>query len=147
MRSCLFFARVSIYLSLALPLAACGGGSLPEGDSAKGAAAVSAHMCSNCHQTDMSGTTDALPANLLMAPDVKAYASNLTPDKETGLGGWTDDQIDKAIREGINDEGEHLCKTMPIFKAIEDQEAADIIAYLRSLMPVKQQIPESSCER
>lgn len=141
-----FFARAVMVLSLGLSLAACGGGgALPMGDSTKGEAAVDTRMCTNCHGMDMSGTTMALDSTMTKFPDTKAYASNLTPDKETGLGGWTDDQIDKAMRQGIDDADKPMCEPMPIFSAMEDQEAADIIAYLRSLTAVSKDVPESSC--
>jgi mono/diheme cytochrome c family protein len=124
-----------VLLSLGLSLAGCGGGA--EGSPESGKAAVTKHECSNCHGMDLSGDTNP-------RPETMAYASNLTPDMDTGLGGWMDDQIIKAMRTGIDDEGEALCDPMPKFD-ISDQEAADIVAYLRTLPAVKKAIPESTC--
>lgn len=71
---------------------------------------------------------------------VRIRASNLTPDKETGLGGWTDGEIARAIREGVGKDGRPLFPQMPYTtyrETLSDGEVLDIIAYLRTLAPVK----------
>jgi mono/diheme cytochrome c family protein len=75
----------------------------------------------------------------------KIYANNLTPDMETGLGKWSDDQIKKAFLDGIDDQGKPLIPIMPyyVFHNMTDDDANAIVAYLRSLSPVKNAIPES----
>lgn len=101
---------------------------LPEGDPARGKALAIKSSCAACHGADYSGDG--------------AFTPNLTPDV-TGLRSWTDEQIARAIRGGIDDEGEKLCNTMVPF-SFTDQETADIIAYLHSLPPVEQMTP-SEC--
>jgi mono/diheme cytochrome c family protein len=147
MHSRLSLVLVSLCLSLGLSLVACGGGgvSAADGDVAKGEAAVTARMCKDCHADNMAGSPDKLEANKLKYPDTEAYSSNLTPDKETGLGDWTDEEIDKALRQGIDDAAKPLCEPMPIYSAMADDEVANIVAYLRSLPPVKREVKESSC--
>jgi len=67
---------------------------------------------------------------------------NLTPDSETGLGSWTDAEIARAIREGIDKDGVSLV-IMPSanFHIMSDQDVAALVGYLRSLEPVKNEIP------
>ena len=67
-------------------------------------------------------------------------ASNLTPDKDNGIGGWTDGEIARAIREGVDKNGRPLFPQMPYLTyrdTLSDGEVLDIIAYLRTLKPVK----------
>jgi mono/diheme cytochrome c family protein len=67
---------------------------------------------------------------------------NLTPDNETGLGSWSDAEIARAIREGVDKDGLPLV-IMPAsnFHAMSDADVAALIGYLRSLDPVKNEIP------
>ncbi|HZS41366.1 MAG TPA: lamin tail domain-containing protein, partial [Polyangia bacterium] len=74
-----------------------------------------------------------------------AYPANLTPDGETGIGDWSDDEIVRALRAGVDDQGAPLCPPMPRFASMTDSEASAIVAYLRSLVPVANAVPPSSC--
>jgi hypothetical protein len=69
---------------------------------------------------------------------------NITPDRESGIGDWTDGQIIRAIREGVDHQGLGLFPIMPyfIYKSISDQDAAAVVAYMRSLPPVRAARPE-----
>ena len=75
----------------------------------------------------------------------KIVASNLTPDPETGAGNWTDDQLARAIREGVGHDGRALFNLMPYehFRAMSDEDLASIIVYLRALPPVKHALPQT----
>jgi mono/diheme cytochrome c family protein len=75
----------------------------------------------------------------------KAYASNITPDPETGIGKWTDAQLAKAIREGIRPDGSVIGPPMPImfYRGLADEDLKAIIAYLRAQPPVKNAVPKS----
>jgi hypothetical protein len=75
----------------------------------------------------------------------KIYAKNLTPDMDTGLGKWTDDQIKKAFLDGVDDKGNPLFPIMPyfVFHNMTDDDANAIVAYLRSIPAVKNEIPEN----
>ncbi len=72
-------------------------------------------------------------------------APNLTPDKETGAGNWTDDMLARAIREGIGHDGRALFPIMPYtnYRAMPDEELASVIVYLRTLAPVKNALPKT----
>lgn len=71
------------------------------------------------------------------------YGPNLTPDKATGLGGWTDAQIIAAFRTGARPDGRTLAPIMPwrALAVLTDQDAAAIVAFLRSLPPVSNMVP------
>jgi mono/diheme cytochrome c family protein len=73
----------------------------------------------------------------------RVTAANLTPDPETGLGRWTDGEILRAMREGVNREGKALFPIMPYghLRNMSDEDAMAIVAYLRSMKPVRNQVP------
>ena len=71
------------------------------------------------------------------------HGPNITPDKETGIGSWTDDQILTALQKGARPDGRMLAPIMPwhAFAGLTPQDAKAIVAYLRSLPPVKNKVP------
>jgi cytochrome c553 len=73
-------------------------------------------------------------------------APNLTPDPETGIGNRTDDELARAIREGISHDGRALFPIMPYQKLrdLPDEDLASVIVYLRSLKPVRNPLPASA---
>jgi mono/diheme cytochrome c family protein len=66
------------------------------------------------------------------------YSTNITPDRETGIGDWTDEQIVAAIRLGRRPNGERLIPVhpYPVFNGIAAEDLRALVAYLRSLPPV-----------
>jgi mono/diheme cytochrome c family protein len=72
------------------------------------------------------------------------FARNLTPDQETGLGYWSEDEIVKAFRSGVKNDGSPVLPPMPWqdFAALTDADAHAIAAYLMSLPPVKHKVPD-----
>lgn len=70
-------------------------------------------------------------------------APNITPDKETGAGTWDDKTFARAIREGIGHDGRRLFPLMPYmnFRHMSDEDLASIIAYIRSIAPVHNELP------
>ena len=71
-------------------------------------------------------------------------AANLTPDRETGAGNWTDDMLARAIREGVGHDGRLLDPThMPyeFYRAMSDEDLASIIVYLRSIPAIRNPLP------
>lgn len=75
----------------------------------------------------------------------RIVAPNLTPDPETGAGRWTDDQLARAIREGIGHDGRALLPMMPYqnYRSMSDEDLASVIVYLRSLPPVRNALPST----
>ena len=72
-------------------------------------------------------------------PLAKVYSTNLTADKETGLGNWSDQQIRAAITKGIRPDGERLLPVMPYeaYSGMAEEDLKALIAYLRTLKPVR----------
>ncbi|HMJ24195.1 MAG TPA: c-type cytochrome, partial [Pyrinomonadaceae bacterium] len=70
-------------------------------------------------------------------------APNITPDKETGAGTWSDDALARAIREGIGHDGRTLFPIMPYqnYRQMSDEDLASVIAYVRSVPAVRNQLP------
>jgi cytochrome c553 len=99
--------------------------------------------CAGCHDpTDGSGTlagrSTPLGTNMVFPP-------NLTPDVETGLGGWTDAEIMRAIRAGMDDSGQPMCSVMPRYASLSDVDAAALVQYLRTLPPEHHEVPDTTC--
>jgi mono/diheme cytochrome c family protein len=111
--------------------------------------------CMGCHAEHDWTKHDApiLPGTLGAGQDMnilkgfpgKVYAPNITPDDETGAGSWSDDQLARAIREGVSHDGRALFPFMPYldFHHMSDEDLASVIVYLRSLPPVHKQWPRT----
>lgn len=70
-------------------------------------------------------------------------AQNITPDPETGLGKWTDGEVLRAMREGIDRNGDALFPMMPYehYRLMSDEDAKSVVVYLRTLKPIRNQVP------
>jgi mono/diheme cytochrome c family protein len=82
-------------------------------------------------------------------PAFVATAANITPDPETGIGQWTDDEIERALMQGVRPNhgrlpGVPLAAVMPanFYKALVPSDLDAIIAYLRSVKPVRNEVPK-----
>lgn len=106
--------------------------------------------CNDCHtpgyflgKPDFSRTLAGSDVGFAI-PGVGAFVGrNLTPDKETGLGGWTDDQIISAITAGVHPDGRKLAPIMPWqeLSHLDWDDAHAIVAHLGTLPPVKNAVP------
>ena len=77
-------------------------------------------------------------------------APNITPDRETGIGEWSDDEIIRAFRTGVARDGRHLNPVMPYLTAFHDmtdQDAEDLVRFLRTVEPAKRTWPSDEQER
>jgi mono/diheme cytochrome c family protein len=114
------------------------------------------HACVDCHsETDKTrfgfppkeggiGKGQRMPEEMGLPGVISA--ANLTPDKETGIGQWSDGEIIRGIREGIGHDGRVLFPVMPYteYSVMSDGDVRAIVAYLRSLEPVPNPLPASS---
>lgn len=75
-----------------------------------------------------------------------AYPKNLTSDRETGLGAWTEAEIVRAVRQGQSRDGRVLAPVMPwpSYAILTEQDARAIATYLRSLPAVKLEVPKNA---
>lgn len=98
--------------------------------------------CKTCHGADLSGATTPLAG---YPAGVSLYAPNLTPDKETGIGSWTDSQLGVAIRQGLDKDGMILCPQMKHYPDLTTGDLDTIIKALRATPAVKKVVPGSIC--
>jgi len=110
--------------------------------------------CFDCH-SQRDWTIDGAPViqptkgSGAVFPDENApgriVAPNISPDPETGAGTWTDDMFARAIREGIGHDGRALFPIMPYqgFSKLSDEDLASVIVYVRSIPPVRNQLPKT----
>ena len=73
------------------------------------------------------------------------YPANLTPDPDTGLGSWTEDELVSMIISGIDKHGRQQLSVMPwpSYTRLRSEDALAIITYLRSLAPIRHRVPEN----
>ncbi len=109
--------------------------------------------CGNCHTPNgpngkIEGMSLAGNAVVEDNPGFRAVASNITPDRETGIGAWSDAEIARAVREGIARDGRVMGPPMPftLYRGISDEDMAAMIAYLRSV-PAVRNVAEKSVYR
>ena len=111
--------------------------------------------CGNCHTPrDAEGKPIAERAfsggGLTFAtPAFVATAPNITPDTETGIGSWSDAEIKHALVEGMRPDHGHLAGVplaaiMPanFYKALLPDDLDAIVAYLRTVKPIRNQVPD-----
>ena len=107
-------------------------------------------QCYGCHQ---SGPADAdAPPSGGRVFDLRSigpgfgvyYSRNITPDTATGIGLWTDGEILQALREAVGRDRHTLFPIMPVdwLKDLSDEDALAIVAYLRSIPPVHNPVPQ-----
>jgi Cytochrome C oxidase, cbb3-type, subunit III/Cytochrome c len=75
-------------------------------------------------------------------------AQNITPDKETGIGAWSDGEVVRATREGVTRDGRTLFPMMPYqsYRNMSDEDAKAIVAYLRTIPPIHHAVPQQKLQ-
>ena len=138
-----------------LLLVAASGARTAESPTARGAYLVDTIMaCGNCH-TPRDGDGKPIAERALSGgltfntPAFVTTAPNITPDKETGIGSWSDAEIKRALIEGSRPDhgrlaGVPLAAIMPanFYKALLPDDLDAIIAYLRSVKPIRNEVPD-----
>ena len=101
--------------------------------------------CGGCHTKRGSTGMEYAGGEVFDLPIARSVSSNITPDKETGIGNWTDAQIITAIRTGTKVDGSVIGPPMPIelYNRMSDDDVRAIVAYLHTLKPIKN-VPEKS---
>jgi len=100
--------------------------------------------CISCHTADRPDATPLAGGRAIRTAFGTFYTPNLTPDPETGLGGWTDADFERALRGGVRPDNSYYYPAFPYpsYTGLTDSDVADIAAYLRSLAPVRQATPK-----
>jgi mono/diheme cytochrome c family protein len=109
--------------------------------------------CMGCHAEHDWTAHDApiLPGTLGSGQDMnmlkglpgQVFAPNITPEPDTGSGTWSDDQLARALREGVGHDGRALFPFMPYvgLRNMSDEDVASVVVYLRSLPPIRKLRP------
>jgi mono/diheme cytochrome c family protein len=104
--------------------------------------------CANCHSPKgppaVTAGKDFSGGLTWDEPPFKVTAPNITPDKDTGIGNWTDAQIKTMLLTGKNPHGIQEAEVMPsaFYPILTPGDLDSIVAYLRSLTPVKNKVPD-----
>ncbi len=115
-------------------------------DLQRGEYLVRAANCVSCHTT---------PGGAVFAGGVPfptdfgtIYSTNITPDKATGIGSWSFEQFDAAVRRGVRPDGQHLYPAFPYtsFTKIDDADMHALYDYFMSLKPVKAPAKENDMD-
>lgn len=79
-----------------------------------------------------------------LGPAGMVFSRNITPDEETGIGAWTDEQIKLAIKTGVSADGSLLFPVMPyhVYNGMADADLDAVVAYLRSVPAVRNEVPQ-----
>ena len=103
---------------------------------ARGAYLVRAADCTACH--NIPGGKPFAGGFAFNLPFGTIYSTNITPDKETGIGTWSDDDFVRALHQGIAKDGTHLYPAFPYasYTGLSREDAVAMKAYLFSLPPV-----------
>lgn len=110
---------------------------------ARGRLVAIAGDCMVCH-TAADGPVNA-GGHALDTPFGTIYTTNITPDKETGIGTWSYAAFERAMRQGIHQDGRHLYPAFPYtaFAKISDTDMQALYAYLMVQEPVSYRPPET----
>jgi len=108
-------------------------------------------MCFPCHSADFAKIDDLVPersAGYLgggnAMPDMNGRivkTANITPDPETGIGKWSEDEFVRLLRSGIRPDFTVVAYPMVPFPELSDEESRAIYAYLRTVPPIKNTVP------
>ena len=106
----------------------------------QGAYLTNAAGCEDCHTDREHGGQPYAGGRALATPFGTFYSPNITPDPETGIGRWTDEEFLRALRDGVRPDGANYFPVFPYptFTKITDADAQAIKAYLFSLPAVRQ---------
>ncbi|HEX6841246.1 MAG TPA: cytochrome c [Stellaceae bacterium] len=96
--------------------------------------------CTGCHTDAKGGGQPLAGGRPLATPFGTFYGRNITPDKQYGIGGWTEAQFHDALRNGVGRNGHYLFPVFPYpsFTGMSDADIADLYAYLQSQPAVAQ---------
>lgn len=115
--------------------------------------ATALYQCHGCHSADFATVDDLRPerskgffggGNPVGGAGEVVLSANLTPDVDTGIGGWTEAQFRRALLEGIRPDNRPLRYPMAPYRGLTDAEASAIFAFLRSVPPIRNEVPRAT---
>ena len=105
---------------------------------ARGAYILRAAGCASCHTDHAGGGAFLAGGRMLSSPWGAIAAPNITPDRETGIGGWSDEDFVRALRDGKSPSGRTYYPAFPYtaYAAMRREDMLDLKAYLDTVAPV-----------
>jgi len=109
----------------------------------RGAQLAALGDCATCH-TAPGGETFA-GGRAVITPFGTIYSTNITPDPSSGIGHWSQAAFQRALREGVNREGDHLYPAFPYdhFTLVNDTDSAALYAFIMTRQPVHGRTPDN----
>jgi mono/diheme cytochrome c family protein len=107
---------------------------------------VRAGGCMSCHTARSESARPFAGGRPIPTPFGDVFAPNITSDRETGIGAWTDAQFIRAMREGIGRNGERLYPAFPYtsYTLLSDADLLAMRAYLATVPPVRSATPRNT---
>jgi len=104
----------------------------------RGAYVIRAAGCLSCHTDKKGNGKEFAGGRALKTPFGTFYSPNITADKETGIGNWSDEDFVRALKKGVRPDGARYFPVFPYtsYTLMSDQDALSVKAYLFSLPPV-----------
>src|SRR5579872_2430593 len=126
-------------LALAVLLVAAGAADAADDLVARGEYLTRAGGCFSCHTDAAHGGAALAGGRALATPFGTFYSPNITPDRDTGIGAWTEADFARALRQGVRPDGANYFPVFPYpsFTKITDDDARAIYAYLMARPPVR----------
>lgn len=111
-----------------------------EDDVRRGEYLTAAAGCISCHTDKENDGAAFAGRHALETPYGIFYTPNITPDRETGIGNWSDEEFIAAVREGVSPDGKHYYPAFPYpsYAGISDADVLSIKRYLDTIPPVRQ---------
>lgn len=145
------WAALALAMSFVFSTGACSQDSAREALLARGDYLVNGVVaCGNCHSSrtaegELIEGMEMAGNFVIEEPAFRAYAPNITPAVRTGIGSWSDEEIIRAIREGVRPDGRILGPPMAFqsYRRISDNDIRAIVAYLKNVPAVENEVPRT----
>ncbi len=114
------------------------------GNAEKGKYILKIGGCVSCHKTPKQDNADLGGGHALKTPFGTFYVPNITPDKDSGIGGWSDEDFIQAMTKGISPEGKPYYPAFPYtsYTKMSHDDLLDLKAYLDTVEPIKNVVPD-----
>jgi mono/diheme cytochrome c family protein len=113
-------------------------------------------QCFPCHSADFAKVDDFVPENSAgymgggnAMPDLNGrvvYTANITPDPDTGIGKWSEEQFVRAVRHGVRPDNTVLVYPMLPYPELSDADVRAIYAYVRTVPPIRNAVPRPQAQ-
>jgi mono/diheme cytochrome c family protein len=109
-----------------------------------GAQLAAVGNCANCHSGEIGRSYAG--GRAMPTPFGTIHATNITPDRDTGIGTWSEEAFQRAMREGLDRRGRHLYPVFPYdhFTRMTDDDVRAVYAFLMTREPVRAETPANN---